>query len=348
MAIAASGQIAFVSDRDHYEEIYVMSSDGSGVSQLTNAHYDHSPAWSPDGAKLAFVSTRDGHAQIYLMNADGSGVVRLTNDPGRDFYPHWSPDGTKIAFASDRDGNLEIYVMNVDGSSVTRLTNDPASDQQPAWSPDGARIAFVSDRDGNTELYVMDSDGSGVTRLTNAPDWDDEPAWSPGPRILFASHRDGNWEVYSMNADGSGISRLTDLPATASLLTSGSQDFTAMVTNDPSNRGVTWSITGCSGGPGVCGSLSKLTSTRATYAAPATVPPGTLGVTATSVSDNSKSVTARVAITAIAADGQIAFISDRDGSSQIYLMNADGSGVTRLTNSPAYKLTLVWSPDRSE
>src|SRR6266576_2482385 len=93
MAIAASGQIAFVSDRDHYEEIYVMSSDGSGVSQLTNAHYDHSPAWSPDGAKLAFVSTRDGHAQIYLMNADGSGVVRLTNDPGRDFYPHWSPDG---------------------------------------------------------------------------------------------------------------------------------------------------------------------------------------------------------------------------------------------------------------
>src|SRR5438046_6999746 len=64
------------------------------------------------------------------------------------------------------------------------------------------------------------------------------------------------------------------VPATASLLTSGSQDFTAMVTNDPSNRGVTWSITGCSGGPGVCGSLSKLTSTRATYAAPATVPPG--------------------------------------------------------------------------
>ena len=138
------------------------------------------------------------------------------------------------------------------------------------------------------------------------------------------------------------------VPATASLLTSGSQDFTAMVTNDPSNRGVTWSITGCSGGPGVCGSLSKLTSTRATYAAPATVPPGTLGVTATSVSDNSKSVTARVAITAIAADGQIAFISDRDGSSQIYLMNADGSGVTRLTNSPAYKLTLVWSPDGSK
>jgi len=49
-----------------------------------------------------------------------------------------------------------------------------------------------------------------------------------------------------------------------------------------------------------------------------------------------------------AAAGQIAFTSDRDGSSQIYLMSADGSGVTRLTNSPAFKERLVWSPDGSK
>src|SRR5437879_12400226 len=66
-------------------------------------------------------------------------------------------------------------------------------------------------------------------------------------------------------------------PSTASLLTSGSQDFTATVTNDPSNSGVTWSITGCSAGPAACGSLSNVTSTTATYTAPPTVPPGTLG-----------------------------------------------------------------------
>src|SRR5690348_18485285 len=58
------------------------------------------------------------------------------------------------------------------------------------------------------------------------------------------------------------------VPSTASLLTSGSQDFTATVTNDPSNNGVAWSITGCSGGPGVCGSLSHVTTTGATYTAP--------------------------------------------------------------------------------
>src|SRR5438034_4174180 len=98
-------------------------------------------------------------------------------------------------------------------------------------------------------------------------------------------------------------------------------------------------------GPAACGSLSRVTTTTATYTAPTTVPPGTLGVTATAVRDNSKSVTARVAITAIAAAGQIAFISDRDGARDIYVMNADGSGVTRLTNSPAFKQSLVWSPD---
>src|SRR5439155_1382049 len=112
------------------------------------------------------------------------------------------------------------------------------------------------------------------------------------------------------------------VPASASLLTSGSQDFTATVANDPSHSGVTWSITGCSGGALVCGSLSNVTSTAVTYTAPTTVPPGALGVTAAAVSDNSKSVTARVAITAIAAAGQIAFRSTRDGSLySIYLMN---------------------------
>jgi len=138
------------------------------------------------------------------------------------------------------------------------------------------------------------------------------------------------------------------VPTTASLLTSGSQDFAAIVANDPSNSGVTWSITGCSGGPAACGSLSRVTTTQATYTAPPTVPPGTLGVTATAVRDNSKAVTARVAITAIAADGQIAFMSDRDGNREIYLMRADGTGLVNLTNNPADDEGPVWSPNGSE
>ena len=135
------------------------------------------------------------------------------------------------------------------------------------------------------------------------------------------------------------------VPLTASLLTTGSQDFTATVANDPSNSGVTWSITGCTGGPGVCGSLSKVTSSTAAYTAPATVPPSGLGITATAVADNTKSFTASVTITAISASGQIAFISDRDRNLDIYLMNVDGPGVMQLTNDPSNDTYPDWSPD---
>jgi len=43
--------------------------------------------------------------------------------------------------------------------------------------------------------------------------------------------------------------------------------------------------------------------------------------------------------------GQIAFMSSRDGNDEIYIMNADGSGQTRLTDNPAYDAAPVWSPD---
>src|SRR3989440_484836 len=45
------------------------------------------------------------------------------------------------------------------------------------------------------------------------------------------------------------------------------------------------------------------------------------------------------------AGGQIAFTTERDGNVDIYLMNADGSGVTRLTNNPAGDFWPVWSSD---
>jgi len=47
------------------------------------------------------------------------------------------------------------------------------------------------------------------------------------------------------------------------------------------------------------------------------------------------------------ATGQIAFTSDRDGNSEIYVMNADGSGQTNLTNNPAGDFGPDWSPDGS-
>ena len=214
-------RIAFHSNRDGNWNIYVMNSDGSDQTRLTdNPAADSWPSWSPDGRRIAFISPRDDPDpddddpiwEIYVMNADGSAQTRLTNDSAWHSLPRWSPDGRHIAFQSRTDGNWEILVINADGSGQASLTD--AGNAEPSWSPDGRHIAFTSDRDGNTEIYIMNADGSGRTRLTDNATSDRFPIWSPdGQRIAFYSYRDENWEIYVMNADGSGQTRLTNNPA---------------------------------------------------------------------------------------------------------------------------------------
>jgi len=45
-----------------------------------------------------------------------------------------------------------------------------------------------------------------------------------------------------------------------------------------------------------------------------------------------------------ASSARIAFISDRDGNWEIYVMNADGTGQTNLSNDPGKDFTPAWSP----
>jgi len=178
----ANGKIAFTSQRDGNDEIYVMNADSTAQTRLTNnTANDFNPSWSPDGAKIAFTSDKDFLFEIYVMNPDGTGQTRLTNNTADDFASSWSPDGAKIAFVTNRDGNFEIYVMNADGSGQTDLSNNAADDRfRASWSPDGAKIAFVTNRDGNfEEIYVMNADGTAQTRLTNNTASDFGPDWGP-------------------------------------------------------------------------------------------------------------------------------------------------------------------------
>jgi hypothetical protein len=209
---AAQGKIAFQSQRDGNNEIYVMNGDGSGQINLTNhPANDIDPSVSADGSKIVFASNRTGDDfEIYVMNADGTNVMPLTDNTDNDILPAISPDGGKIAFVSERDGNLEIYIMNADGSGETRLTNNSATDEFPSFNSDGSKIAFNSDRDGNNEIYVMNADGSNQARVTISSAFDASASFSPdGSKIAFQSSRDGNHEIYTVNIDGSNLTRLT-------------------------------------------------------------------------------------------------------------------------------------------
>jgi dipeptidyl aminopeptidase/acylaminoacyl peptidase len=173
-------RIAFVSNREGNDEIYVMDADGSGQKRLTtDMDEDLSPTWSPDGSRIAFQSNRDGFNRIHVMDADGLAVIGLTDSDG--FDPAWSADGSRIAFTSTKDGNPEIYVMSSDGSNAMRVTHDPSHDWNPSWSPDGSKIAFESDRDGGIRVYVVNSDGTDIHRLLETGAQACCPSWQPIP-----------------------------------------------------------------------------------------------------------------------------------------------------------------------
>jgi Tol biopolymer transport system component len=90
---ATNIEIAFDSDRDANQEIYIMKFTGGVIqtSRLTfNNVTDTGSSWSPDGTKLAFASSKDGNSEIYVMKAaDGSGQIRLTNNTAADGEPDW-------------------------------------------------------------------------------------------------------------------------------------------------------------------------------------------------------------------------------------------------------------------
>jgi Tol biopolymer transport system component len=207
---ANDGRIAFDSNRFGNNQIFIMNSDGTGQTRLTNNQAnDIHPALSPDGKKIAFASDRDGGNtyHIYVMNADGTGQTRLTNNMVIDSQPVWSPDGLMIAFVSTMSGNNEIYLMKADGLGQTRLTNINANNAGPSWSPKGKKIAFSSNVNGpNYQIYVINTNGASLTQLTFGPaemdNW--QPAWSPdGKKIAFTSAHHSYSHLVLMKANGS-------------------------------------------------------------------------------------------------------------------------------------------------
>ena len=130
-------RIAFQSSYEGNSEIYVVNSDGTALTRLTNNPAgDSSPTWSPDSSQIAFTSTRDGGQEVYVMNSDGSSQTRISDGFGAGYSRlSWSPDGLNIAFMANRDGDWEIYTMAADGTSQINISSNSAWDGQLDWGP---------------------------------------------------------------------------------------------------------------------------------------------------------------------------------------------------------------------
>jgi Tol biopolymer transport system component len=227
----SNGRIVFI----RHSDLYVMNSDGTGQTNLTRTKAGvGGGVWSPDGKKIAFFARSAGERplDIYVINADGTGETNLTRTKtSSEGAPSWSPDSKKITYlrGSDPSGEIynDIYVMNSDGTSQTRLIRAPDTRdfevgfESPAWSPDGEKIAFMRTTrvdfvnsspssavpaTGPSGLYVMKPDGTGLKKLSKEMPYAQSPRWFPeGKEIAFSGAEE---KKYIVNADGTELREL--------------------------------------------------------------------------------------------------------------------------------------------
>jgi Tol biopolymer transport system component len=254
----------------------------------------------------------------------------------------------RIAFTVNDDGFGEIWLMDPDGQNRTRLTaaaegpTDAPGSVNPAWSPDGRLIAFASTGDARAEdqrdfeIYLMQADGNGVTRLTDDRMLDLHPTWSPdGTKIAFAhwpdvGTGDADGVLVIMDANGEERSQITRHPQGPELRF----DF------DPA-----WSPDG-----------KLIAFVRITYANERAEPRVAIHTTDPD-SGEERVLIEDAGEPAWSPDGErILFTSyrDRNGetcfhdcspSGEIYVADADGTAVRRLTTDEADDRSPAWSPD---
>ncbi len=231
------------------------------------------------------------------------------------------PEGISLSAAVNRlpDGRLQISkTYPVDRDRVRRVAHRLSDDivsvltGQPGVA--STRIAFVSAKGGAKEICVMDADGHGLRTVTNDRTIDRSPSWSPdGRRIVYTSLRQSRWDLFIVDVLSGAETPIRTSSAfnTSPAWSPDGKQILFSINDDDNIDLYTVSVSGWR--------LQRITDHPEVDTEPCWSP-----------------------------DGQkIAFTSDRAaGIPQVYLMNADGSGVRRLTWEPdAYEGSPRWSPD---
>jgi Tol biopolymer transport system component len=268
-------------------------------------------------AFLYVMPSSGGTARPLLRPGDAS---RLESVSG----PAWSPDGRWIAFAAGcASCRAGLYVVRRDGSDLRKIPTGPGAVSSPGWSPDGHEIVFAREQSEDQRIYAVNLRTNRVRLLNDEPkgldNTDSTPAWSPdGSQIAFAREihheRQNLWVIPAAGGPRRPLTRATQFGQLHPRWSPDGRRIVFMQTVPPY---ITWDLR-------------------------------VLNVRTKTVTDLTRDPHNEFD-PAWSPDGEsVVFASDaasRAGFRSLYVINADGSGLRRLTASSADDSMPSWSPD---
>jgi WD40 repeat protein len=228
-AISPSGtKIAFISDRNEYSDIYVISAvDGKVLKHLISGErsggfesvhpYRGGISWSPDESSVVLASKANGRdCLVIVAYPSGRILKRLFLKVDAIYSPAFAPDGNRIVFVGLKDGYSDLFVYNLRTGELSRKTADIYEDRDPSFSAGGDSILFVSDRPdgdtwqpGNYAVFVA-TDSAAPVRLTPRADYLAYPAFMPGDSEIAFVTSDSSYDLYVYSLAGQRVVQRTD------------------------------------------------------------------------------------------------------------------------------------------
>jgi hypothetical protein len=189
------------------------SAESESSAVATSAPLTMPRAGAASARRSTLISAANGDTRRLNDNGltEGGGNISQVSfaAEGGDYAPDVDRSGSFMVFASTQHRpTFDIYRKSVDGRTVTQLTTDPSDDLMPSIAPDGTKIAFSSNRNGNWDIYTMPITGGAPTQITFDADEEVQPTWAPdGRRLAFSrkNGRTGTWEIWIVDSASPGL-----------------------------------------------------------------------------------------------------------------------------------------------
>lgn len=140
-------RIAFISDADGEDELYVVDHDGGEPVQLTDGGdmFRYAPDWAPDNTSIAF---SDKEGRLWVVDVASRRTRQVADERWGQLNDYsWSPDGRFIAMnLTDDNGFGSIWIWSAADGELRRVTDELWNEFNPVWDAEGKYLYYFADR----------------------------------------------------------------------------------------------------------------------------------------------------------------------------------------------------------